>query len=473
MATIALDTGGASLFDALHDQHIRDALEQKLPGFLQEQRWFAGRAHGVNSVRIEHMVPLSDDGSLVSTIVDVNDGAGAMTRYQVLLEQQPGSVVGDPLAGRNATALRDLLQRGGRREAEGVRFVAAGPGGDDQCAGNPRPLGAEQSNSSVVFGDECIMKVFRIIQDGWNPDVQLTAWLSGPGGFPNVPRVIGTARLQAPGLDADAAVLQEFVPNEGDGWSWILERARAACANAMDGTSMRAYLAEEQETLSRAAELGDITAQLHATLSRADEPGMTPAAATVSDWEAWQEELQSNARDTAAMLQPTNPELAERVSTLSREASTPAPVDLGMKTRVHGDFHLGQVLRTERGWIIIDFEGEPARPLAERVALQHPLADVAGMLRSWDYAARTAGQGSEAAAAWGEAVSDAYLAAYWETADTAERPFLPAGDEARATVLRLFTLRKALYEVRYELGSRPDWVWVPVGAVAAMLDDTR
>ncbi|MDZ7729680.1 MAG: hypothetical protein U5Q44_16585 [Dehalococcoidia bacterium] len=197
---------------------------------------------------------------------------------------------------------------------------------------------------------------------------------------------------------------------------------------------------------------------------------MAPRDATRDDWMAWQHETRTEAARTAQLLEPHDAALAAQVAAYAASAPEEPPAgSLGLLTRIHGDYHLGQLLDTDRGWVILDFEGEPARPLAERITLNHPLIDVAGMLRSWDYAAHTAGRDNPAREAWLGAVSQAFRDAYWREAGAASTRFLP-GPAARDALLRHFILRKALYELRYELGSRPDWLSIPAAAVRSMLE---
>lgn len=471
MAAIPFDLRGQPLAVVLADPSGRDQLESALPAFLAGQRWFAGKERGIVGAAIEHAVPLDPGGDLVDLVVIVTDNEGATARYQVPLAAAGGELH-DALLPAHATHIRDILLGPPPPPSPIARFVPRVLATGQPCAGAARQLNVEQSNSSVVFGEACILKVFRTLQDGLNPDVELTAWLSGPGGFSNVPRVIAAARVDAPGLDADAAVLQEFVPNDGDGWQWFLSHARAAVV-ATTADELHAFLASERETLAAATELGRATASLHAALSRAGSPGLQPEPATPVDWAQWGADLRNEAARTADLLRPTDRPLAKKLSTFAATPVPAAPGALGLKTRVHGDYHLGQLLHAPRGWVIVDFEGEPARPLSERNALQHPLVDVAGLLRSFDYAAHVADLPPTTAAAWTSAVSDACLAAYLDEASRAAPAFLPEASGVRDALLRAFILRKALYEVRYELGSRPDWVSIPGAAVAAMLEPTQ
>ncbi len=284
--------------------------------------------------------------------------------------------------------------------------------------------------------------------------------------------------------------MQTFVPNEGDGWAWALDRGRAALAGARSPGAIAAWLDREGVTLAGAAALGAVTARLHRALAGATDPELRPEPVGDEDVRRWAARLREEAAATAAALRRAGSPDAATLAAVERAGRLPAPAarNAGLKTRVHGDYHLGQVLKTADGFAILDFEGEPARTLAERRARQHPLLDVAGMARSWSYAAATVareapaggsgeGPGTEVdreegrlarAARWELAVRDRFLAAYWAEADRAPVRFLPAGDADRAALLRLFELYKALYEVRYELNYRPAWVAIPAAAVRAL-----
>ncbi len=330
-------------------------------------------------------------------------------------------------------------------------------------------LGVEQSNTSFLLGETCIAKVFRVFQVGRNPDAQLVSFLSEQE-FPGVPRSIAVARLATANGEGDIVSIQSFVPNHGDGWEWALARAGDAFANG--GDDVPGWLAREGATLRGARELGAMTAELHATFAAAMVPGLAPRTVQRADTESLAEQIVVEARDTAGAVERHSPAVAALLRQVKPETlmATAGPPG-GLLTRIHGDYHLGQVLRTEDGWVVVDFEGEPARPLAERTALQHPLIDVAGMLRSWDYAATTAGRDHPGREAWRDAVAGAFLAAYWEAANRSPVQFLPRDAGSRAEMLRILTLRKALYEVRYELASRPAWVDIPLAAVKSMLMD--
>ncbi|HET8631966.1 MAG TPA: phosphotransferase [Thermomicrobiales bacterium] len=479
--TLTIAARFPSLAAALDDPDERAALERQLPDHLRGQRWFGGQTRPLTAVRCERWVPFPATGACCC-LVAAADADGMTTRHLLCLR-----------AGEAADGRRDVTRalEAGAVRADLLRLALGGArlaGHDAELVGEPtgalqpgdygagRVVGVEQSNTSIVYGDACIMKLYRRVEPGRNPEVELGRYLTAEAHFAAIPAVVASARLRGPdGFDADVLLAQAFIPNEGDGWAWAVAAAGRALAAAPAGADLRAWLAQEAETLAGAATLGAITGRLHAALAAATAPDLVPAPATADDLAAWAEEVRREAAATALALARAGRDDPALAAALARDAAYRAPEvpEPGLTMRVHGDYHLGQVLRTADGFVILDFEGEPERPLAERRARQHPLVDVAGMLRSWSYAAaaaanqRSAPAMTDAAAAWADAVRDAFLAAYWAAADAAPRPFLPRDPASRDRLLALFERRKALYELRYELNNRPDWVPIPAGALRA------
>lgn len=520
----------ARLADALADADARAELEAALPGYIRPQRWFGGRTRQLATARLERWVALPSGACLA--VVAVVDGAGGRTEHQLAL------AAGEPEGARRP--VRDALESGAAR----AELLAVALGGESirghrlslhpeptglaapGCGGEGSLLGVEQSNSSVAYDDACILKLYRRLERGPNPDAELGRYLSGESGFAGVPALLTTVRLEGPdGFRADALAVQRFVPNRGDGWAWALKAAGRALDAAAGPVEMRRWLGEERATLVRAELLGETTALLHATLAAASAPALRPEPATGEDAAAWREALRREAGETLRMIEAAGPDDAALRAAVSgiargnavredgppararrargethdggvllgraggragRDATVDAPAvgDLddrgdrdatayGLKTRVHGDYHLGQVLDTDAGFVVLDFEGEPRRTLRERRALGHPLVDVAGMARSWQYAAHTAARergvgASDAAAAWERAARERFVRGYLDAAAANGAPWLPTEPSVRDGLLRLFELTKALYEVRYELDNRPEWVSIPAAAVCAM-----
>jgi maltose alpha-D-glucosyltransferase/alpha-amylase len=351
-----------------------------------------------------------------------------------------------------------------------------------------RPLGVEQSNSSLVFGESLILKCFRRVYDGPNPDLELPRFLATRTGFDHLPRLAGWIDYTQPGGSiASLGLLQEFVQSEGDGWIYTLRALGAEPTRLRDSNGYR----------SEVAALGRLTAELHLALASGAEPDFAPEPIGADDVESWRDGIVHRMADAFAELEaalgndaPTDArtppirELAARALAqqlrLTGQVETLRTLETGdvHKTRYHGDYHLGQVLKTGSGWIVLDFEGEPLRSLEERRAKHCPLKDVAGMLRSFSYARQTAARQAEAGlspgslpprndllAEWERLARAAFLDAYLDRAGSAA-PFLPRDPGATLAAITAFELEKAVYELQYELHNRPAWIAIPLHYLA-------
>lgn len=353
---------------------------------------------------------------------------------------------------------------------------------------------AEQSNTSIIYNHQFILKLFRKIEPGVNPDVEVGAFLTAQG-FKNTPAVVGTLEYRAHnGETFSAGILQEFVANQGDAWKYTLDSLsvfyQAARVSNLDSADLLgAYAAAP-------ALLGIRTAQMHAALASSNSnPDFTPEPYNSSDAQALSDEIAAQAKTSldllrakSAALPYTEQQLALRVidfeaRIIQRVSELPSLATDAKRIRHHGDYHLGQVLYTGSDFMIIDFEGEPARPLSQRRTKALALRDVAGMLRSFQYAAYaglyglvpnlpTDPESSEKIAAcsafWNSQVSKLYLDAYFAEADS--RPFIPSSSEQRRLFLDAFLLQKALYEVQYELNNRPAWVGIPLRGILNLIE---
>ena len=318
-----------------------------------------------------------------------------------------------------------------------------------------RPVGAEQSNSSVVLGESVILKLFRRLQPGVNPDIEVTTGLDAVG-FNHLASPLGTWRRA--GLDFDLAVAQEYLAGGSEGWALALTSLRDlyACDDEDPAAAGGDFAAE-------AHRIGEMTGRMHVALGRAF--GLHPPAP--DEWAAAllarvdQVGVEGAAAGRAR-------ELAAALRRLDGNGAVPS-------IRVHGDLHLGQVMRTDAGWFVLDFEGEPARPVAERRRPWPAAKDVAGMLRSFAYAAGAALQERQPeerdellarAEAWEERNRFAFLDGY-QSVDGLDEvlPGGKVGSEADALLIEFFELDKALYEVAYERAHRPDWEWIPLVAL--------
>jgi len=369
-----------------------------------------------------------------------------------------------------------------------------------------RRSSAEQSNSSVLFGERFILKLFRRQQAGPNPDCEIGQYLTQHVRFDNVPTFIGSMEY-APqnGESSTAGMLQALIANEGDGWKWTVEELErfyeinAPIAFPADGEAARTMdfveLAEQPTSqvardhvgiyLESAATLGRRSAELHIALaSPTADPAFAPEPLSAADLNSAFAELRRQASATFDLLKESLAQLPDdlvelaalllsrRRDVLDRFRSFGGEELRAQKIRIHGDYHLGQVLRVKTDYVIIDFEGEPARPLSERRSKQSPLKDVAGMLRSFGYAAYSTLMNYTTrrpedltrlepwAQLWERSSAAEFLRAYRETTQAVE--FLPPDRDVFRRLLDVHLLDKALYELRYELNNRPTWVRIPL-----------
>ncbi|WP_333683776.1 maltokinase N-terminal cap-like domain-containing protein [Pontibaca methylaminivorans] len=460
-----------------------------LPGWLGLRRWFGARDRPVRAVTLLPLAEMAPDLALL--LIDVRLD-GAAQRYFLPLALRDGTgAIAPPLA--HVAGGRVLIDAAEDAASAGVLLAALRAGitlrtGDGQIRfapedaarlaspGPPRALKADQSNAAHVFGQEVMLKLYRHIHPGLQPEVEMARHLSRQG-FTHMPAFLGQVALHRRGGAAESgesgndrsdhdsvlAVAFAYLRNDGDAWSWLCNTLRQD-----PGPGSGAWL------MTR---LGQRMGDLHRCLSASDAPpGFTPEPLTIAHVERWMREAESDL-DAAlealarAALGPAEAQLArevlERRAEFARLIGQPAHLPpSGLCTRIHGDLHLGQVLVTRhpggaRDVAIIDFEGEPRRPLPERRALTSPLRDVAGMLRSLDYAAQLCDAGQT----WARGARRSCLAAYELSMDGS--PALPAREPARA-LLRLFLLQKAAYEISYELASRPELVAVPLRGLLAL-----
>lgn len=428
------------------------AFAELLGAHLPRQRWFAGRERVQVEVRLELLC--EQPVRLVRALVGV---AGQSGVYQVVaalrardfhapfLAARPQAVIGEVPAEAGGILLAyDALVD---PEAAIALLARVAP---QARVTQARVIAGEQSNSSVVFDDRLILKLFRHVSDGPNPDAEVVRGLQRVG-FECVARLVADWRE----ADRDYAVVNEYLAGARDGFELALESVRMLHRRGSGSASPGHAFARE------ARALGDTTGRLHAKLAEAFGTfAGDPAALTA---------------DMAAQLQRVNGVPKDRIA--AAYGLVAAGTDVGPAIRVHGDYHLGQVMWRDPRWYVLDFEGEPARPLKERRRASSPLKDVAGMLRSFDYAAAVAlrertGSADEAsvalADAWRDGAGQAFLEGYF--AAPGVDAVLPASPRARRTLLDAFLLDKAVYEVGYEQAHRPDWVEIPERAIERLLE---
>ena len=438
--------------------------------FISRQRWFRSKARTLIDAKLVDIGLLGAGGFMAVVAVTFEDGG--VDRYA--------------FAGGGEGALLRMLLTGGSLpmrtgRVEATTLGAADPGfaADDVGQGAP-----DQSNTSIVFGSAYIMKMFRKLEVGVNPDVEIGRFLSARG-FTRVPPLAAAAEYVAEdGSRSSILMLQELVPNQGNAWDFTLAALRPDAAQGF---------APSPEYLAFANRLGQRTGELHVALaSDPDEPDFAPESCSRRDLavlsnrmreygsaqidllQSASQPLHPNARQDAADVFDARMQLLDRFKHLERVQHP------GFQIRCHGDYHLGQTLVADGDFIILDFEGEPARSLAERRAKSSPLRDVAGMVRSFGYAASAGLKASPRAAApgafaglerWERAVRGAFIDGYLSAA--ADGGFLPPRRQDFETMLEAFVLEKALYELGYELNNRPDWVGVPLAALKRLAAGER
>jgi predicted trehalose synthase len=413
-------------------------LVRLLPRHLAAQRWYGGPAGPIEVTDVD--VIGKDCPALVRIVVR----AGG--RWQLLLGIRPdwdvdnvgpaGAVgyLGDGTFCYDALADPELA------------LAVLGLVSPEQAAVTVRPITAEQSNTSLVYDERRILKVFRRL-DGPNPDVAVTTALAGAG-FNAVADVVGVWRVD----DDDCAILQRYLAGGVEGWALALTSLRD-----LFGSDAAASPADAGGDFApEAARLGSLTAEMHLSLARA-------LGASRGEPARWKAVMMSKVAD----ISHADVDRDAVSAVLDRLDSVADP---GQSVRVHGDYHLGQVLQTDEGWFVVDFEGEPAGGRLARSATSSPLRDVAGMLRSLHYAAcvATAERGGSPdvtlrAEAWERHNRDTYLAAYRKAVATTG--LVPRDDASFAAVLSAFELDKAVYELAYEQAHRPDWVEVALAGV--------
>lgn len=432
----------------------------KLPEYLKHQRWFSGKAWPIKSVAVVDHATLDFGPCAFSlAIVEVLYELGHPERY--LLPVKPSSEgIQDALEDTECLrALFQLIREQREVSSSSGRIHGEWLATSDGLTALPSPppvrrLHVEQSNTSVVIGEKAIMKIIRKLEAGVNPEHEMGRFLATRTSFRATPMLLGALSLEGP-AGATLALVHRFVPNAVDGWKYTLERFRRP--GDIDGA-----FREEMRELGR--RLGELH---HALASEKEDPGFAPEPVLQEDLQRWSASIMGELGVTLADAGRLHVDLENQRERLMEHAKRLAHVaPSGQKIRIHGDLHLGQVLRAEGQWLIFDFEGEPARTFTQRREKYSPMRDVAGMLRSFDYAEATVLLEGHPPGPRMAPSRDAFLEGYRET--TRGAAFLPADDATFGAMLRAFELEKLLYEVRYELQNRPDWVRIPVQALLRM-----
>ncbi len=531
---IYLPEGLDSLFSPEH----RITFEKDvLPAFLQRQRWFRGKARELISVHLNDWAKLG--AGFFMTFVEVSYADGLRETYclpmklvvgtaaERLARDVPEGVISGIRTPMGDGVVFDALMD---KVSCGILFMAMANGegfpthASARLSAFPtkeiserfeekvtftsvRRMKAEQSNTSVILDDQFIMKIFRKIEEGQNPDLEIGLYLMDKTPFRNMAPVAGGICLQDPdGRTSSVAMLQAFIPNQGDGWSFIrghmedflrsgihIPHTTAGSPFELASHSIPQAVREALDPLLSSVEiLGKRTGEFHLALScERRDPAFIPIPMTSLDLLTLSNDFSKNASEALNLLQ-------SRLHTLSGEAEKTADAVIsagpalirrfeeisrlrtgGLKIRCHGDYHLGQVLRVDDDFILIDFEGEPLKPIAERREKGSPLKDVAGMLRSFGYAAQCvvmeipSGDADlapmkERALALERWISAAFLRSYLEAINGTD--LLPSEDKDLASLLAAFLLNKAFYELAYEINNRPSWIHIPLDGILSLAD---
>jgi maltokinase len=436
-------------------------LDELLAAWIGRQRWFGGKGRAIDELSIDSDVELTP--GLRHLIIAIWQ-EGSRDRYQVLLGER--DTLPDRLSHALIGTIGDVYLYDAVHDADRTSWLLDGMAHDENRSGLrmrhvpgvtidtiPRSLvlGAEQSNTSLVFGDAYICKLFRRLIPGVNPELEIVTALAARDA-PHIAQPYGWIETDLDGTDTTLAIMQEFLSTANDGWDLALASVRDLYASLPGVSAAEAGGDFAAESLR----LGAATARVHEELARSFPTDVIEVHEVKRMAEGFRRRL---GRAVAEV-----PELRAYVSAIESAyhevelLTNEVPVQ-----RVHGDYHLGQVMRTPMDWVVLDFEGEPGQPLAERRALSSPLRDVAGMLRSFDYAARhlladhsQAAELEPRAQEWADRNRIAFLDGYVAAGGVTSR--------ADAALLRAFELSKAVYEVVYEARNRPSWVSIPLAA---------
>jgi maltose alpha-D-glucosyltransferase/alpha-amylase len=466
--------------------------EQELIEFLKTKRWFGEKGREIRGAVLKHVIPVEWPGlekayAVARAEVAMDEGTAT---YQLFLVQDAPTLSDAIEEAEFRRFLADMFIKGAAFERDGTRWVAESEGKKALVVPPNAPIAlasAEQSNSSVIMNREAILKLYRRIEPGIHPDVEVTRFLTTERRFVHVPVLLGTIRFEDASGVSVAGMLQEYVQGAVDGWTFALDSTREYF-EAGDGHDPALPFEAEAE------QLGVATRAMHEALASGD-PGTdfdlrAAGGDDVQNWAALavqtierasrslaqaleRKQLPSEHADQARAVAERRPGFIAWIKQLADDIAA----DAGGKTRTHGDYHLGQVLRSAAAqFLIIDFEGEPSRPLDERRARSSPLRDVAGMLRSFAYAA-AAGSKEEApssdavrdarATRWIGVARDAFLRGYFSEKG-GRAGLLPNSQNNTGRLISLFKTEKMFYELQYELDHRPEWVSIPLRDIAKL-----
>jgi len=499
--------------DALTSADGATFVRDVLPSYLMKRRWFSAKDQTIKSTRFKYLAPLPD-GEREIILAEIETKAdGDASRWQlplsVIWDDEPGAALPSQLAlarvrrGRRTGLLTDAFtlqafacrMLGGLADRSRIETpdgtIVFEPVHGDQAIlrqAEKAPvlwLTAEQSNSSLIVNDAVMLKIFRKVSAGVHPEAEMSRYLTAQG-FANTPPMLGEiVRVAKDGERSSLAVAQGFVRNQGDAWTWTLDQFNRAIDDlATRQAAGDAVLDEIDDYTAIAAAIGRRLGEMHTALAKpSSDAAFSPEAASEHDVDIWTERatalldrafvlLKKQTHWESETAQAEAKRLFAQHDALKRVVRKLARSGIGSaKTRVHGDFHLGQVLVASGDIYIIDFEGEPGRALAERREKGSPLRDVAGLLRSFDYAAAAVLDPKNTTAAY---VSQEQRVAFMmQLRDAAKRAFMEAyrasaGGVTNTELLDFFLIEKAAYELGYEAANRPAWVAIPIQGLARL-----
>jgi trehalose synthase-fused probable maltokinase len=443
--------------------------------WMQEQRWYGAKSRPIAALEVEESITVSASPPVALALAQAQFATGSHELYQLPLGVVPAAQAGhrgaiapvghgvavdavaDPLLARELLRAVDA-ELAVETDDGCVRFhrnEGVGPLATDTPG---RPMGVEQSNSSIVFGSETVLKVFRRLEPGINPELELLRFLTDRE-FTSIAPLQGWYEYDGRSFTATLGVAQRFFPDAVGGWELALDWIRTA----------------PELLLVELGALGAVTARLHNALaSDGSDPAFAPEEPSTEALALLTATIDEDIERAFVRLPDDErvAPIAGRAQDVRERLSQRAQLGVGGRAiRTHGDYHLGQTLHIAdgTGWLIIDFEGEPARPLFERRQKASPLRDVAGMLRSIAYATSAVAilHGTPAPEGFEDHARATFLESYFSGIDAA---LLPAGDIAIWNLLSILELEKAIYELRYELDNRPDWLPIPVAGIARLLE---
>ena len=492
----------------LADGAFKKKFCKALESFMPTKRWYSAKDDTIKAVGIEAVAPIGGKTTFAVVKVELNGGdapmfviplraafgerAKAVDEKAVICSIENGVVFDAAGESDFSAGVLDLMAKDAAVDVgNGLTFKASatakGKALIESVAGLPQKMmGVEQSNTSLIVGKKIMLKIYRRVAYGENPEIVTSSFLTETAGFENTPAYLGKAELtSADGKILGVGILQAFVANDGDGWGYTMKYLQSVFAKVKSGEAV-----DHADYLKTAALLGRRTAEMHKAFAKGTDKVFAPAPVSPADLTDWTAQVVAQADRTIAVAKanvaPLTGDMRRKVETLIArrdaiveriKALVPANVKC-MKTRFHGDYHLGQVVVANGDFFLLDFEGEPLRPIAERQIKHCVLKDVAGMVRSFDYAAfgsvlmfvdeADRPQMLPVAAEWQKQATEAFLNGYFQ--NMAGCASLPDNAEDTQKLLDLFVLEKALYEVIYEVANRPDWLAIPMNGLSRLID---